>query len=84
MKKNEKLNQRRLISEGRRDDRKVIVVNENHQKMNVEKDFVNIRNDRRRQHSFLNFQNTWNEDKIGIKVDEIEIPERIVIQPWRK
>jgi len=39
-----------------------------------------LRKERRRNHNFLNHQNTWREEEIGLLVNETVIPERIVVQ----
>jgi len=43
-----------------------------------------LRNERRRTHSFYNFQNTWEEEKVGKMVLEVVIPERILIHTKKK
>jgi len=82
--KNGKLDQRYKSSEVRRDERKEVLHHENVQRLTQDKEFCKLRNERRRTHSFYNFQNTWEEEKVGKMVLEVVIPERILIHTKKK
>jgi len=82
--RNIKLFQKFNVSQDRREERYLTSKSERINRLERDNDFHNIRNERRRNHLYLNYQNTWKEEVIGTVTQEIIFPERIKIEQVRK